>query len=359
MKKLSVRVFAAMLCALAVFTSCLRQTSNISDNVGVGRDTKDSSESPHSTDSENDSDSGNSYTPPPLDNHTDTDSESLDLTSPVSVWELKDGVFTYNIPMPVRDLSDLSDIKSASTALFEDQGNDTTGSWFFGKVERNLETGEVTYVWDRYKSTLDAIDEYGGIYRGSSEEKVCYITFDCGYENGYTGKILDTLEAKNVPAIFFLTGHYMRTEEELVNRMIDEGHLIGNHTVNHKNMTDVSAETFIYEIETFENEFYEKYPNGQPLKYYRPPMGACNEWSLKMADKMDICTVMWSFAYYDYDVENQPEVSVALEKAKKGLHNGCVYLFHTESSTNTAMLGDLIDWIRDQGYEILPICEIK
>ena len=142
-------------------------------------------------------------------------------------------------------------------------------------------------------------------------------------------------------------------------RMIDEGHILGNHTVNHKNMTQVSKETFVDELEGVEDLIKEKFPDAEPLHYWRPPMGACNEWVLKLADKMDYHTVMWSWAYYDYDVNNQPDPADALAKAKNGLHPGVVYLFHTESTTNAAILGDLIDWIRAQGYEILPLCDIN
>ncbi len=356
------RKFTALLVLLCmigslVMTACLREVP-ISENAGVGRETGGSAE----TNAPEESDTV--YSPPPLDNDTETEAtEAPTVTPPAastdSMWSYENGKYTYDIPAPARNLSDLSDINSTPRTLFEDQGDDATGSWYPGSVVRDLVTGEVTYNWDRYQSTKDLIEKYNGIYRGDETEKVCYLTFDSGYELGYTTLLLDTLKEKNCPATFFLVGHYYRTEKELVNRMIDEGHIVGNHTINHYNMTTVSAETFIEEIETVEREIAEMYPNAMQLRYWRPPMGACSEWVLKMADKMGLVTVMWSFAYYDYDPDNQPTYEVALNKAKSGLHNGCVYLFHTESATNAAMLGELIDWIRAQGYEIRPICDIK
>ncbi len=359
MKKNTVLLIFVCVFALVLFGSCLRDTVEISETAGVGRETL-----PSGNETNAPAESDTAYAPPPLDNQTDSETKEPDTThapsaDPSSMWSFSNGKYVYNIPTPVRDLSDLSDINATPRTLFEDQGDDTTGSWYPGSAVRDLVTGEVTYKWDRYKSTLDLIEKYNGIYRGDSEKKVCYLTFDSGYELGYTTLLLDALKEKNCPATFFLVGHYYRTETELVNRMIDEGHIIGNHTINHYNMTTVSAETFISEIEAVEREIREMYPNAMPLRYWRPPMGACNEWVLKMADKMGIVTVMWSFAYYDYDPDNQPTYEAALEKAKKGLHNGAVYLFHTESATNAAIMGELIDWIRAQGYEILPLCDIK
>ena len=363
MKKSLLIIIAAAIAA-STFTSCLRDAGTIDEGDGIGRDSSGGEIStPAQTDDPDESET--LYNPPPVDNQTEDATNEPETDAPIvnvdggKTWSVVNGKYVYNIPAPTRDMSDLSDINSTPRTLFADQGDDATGSWYPGKTVRDLTTGEVTYVWDRYQSTQDLIEKYDGIYRGDEERKVCYLTFDSGYELGYTTKLLDTLKEKNCPATFFLVGHYYRTETELVNRMIDEGHIIGNHTINHYNMTQVSAETFISEIETVEREIAELYPNANGLRYWRPPMGACNEWVLKIADKMGLSTVMWSFAYYDYDVDNQPTVEEALEKAKAGLHNGCVYLFHTESATNAEMMGELIDWIRSQGYEILPICDIK
>ena len=208
-------------------------------------------------------------------------------------------------------------------------------------------------------ATPDFLKNYGACFVGDTTQKVIYLTFDAGYENGCTTQILDVLKKHNVPAAFFLVGNYMQTNPDLVKRMADEGHIVGNHCVNHYDMTAVSVETFVKEVQGLEDYFYTSFPDAKPMLYFRPPSGNCNEWVLKFADLMGYTTVMWSWAYFDYDVNNQPSVSDALQKVKDGLHNGCVYLLHTESQTNADMLGDMIDWVRSQGYEFLPLADIK
>ncbi len=283
-----------------------------------------------------------------------TDNPSVDVTEPSA--SLVDGKYVYAIPEPDRSsLSDLSDVNALSKALFSDAGQST--DWYYGKTERNLTTGEVTYVWDRAKDTLALLDKYDAVYRKNEEEKVVYFTFDCGYENGWTEPILDVLKEKNVPGLFFVVGHYVETAPDIIKRMYDEGHLVGNHTYNHPNMaTDVSTDKFIEEITSLEDALKAKFPDAPPTLYWRPPYGACNEWTLAMAKKLGLTTVLWSWAHYDYVENDQPDVAASLEKAKKGLHNGAVYLFHCVGSTNPAILGDLIDYIRAEGYEIRPMC---
>ena len=211
----------------------------------------------------------------------------------------------------------------------------------------------------RQNKILELIEQYGGIYRGDETRKVCYLTFDCGYEYGITGEMLDTLKEKNVPAIFFVTGQYVREQTDLINRMLDEGHIVGNHMVNHKRSTLLTAQQFVDEMQDLEDLFYANHPNADPMIYYRPPYGNCNEYTFRLADKMGYKTVMWSYTYMDYDTNNQPSYADAMAKVKSGLHPGAVYLFHTESTANKAILGDFIDWARAQGYEFLPVCDIK
>lgn len=271
-------------------------------------------------------------------------------------YTVENGKYVYSIPAPDRSgLSDLSDVNSLSRALFSDSGNAT--SWYPGKTERNLTTGEVTYKWDRAKDTLALLDKYGAIYRRHTDQNVVYFTFDCGYENGWTEPILDVLKEKNVPGMFFLVGHYVDTADTVIRRMIDEGHLLGNHTNNHPDLTTVDAQTFIKELTDLEDKVKAKFPDAPPMRYMRPPEGACNEWSLAMAKKMDYTTVLWSWGHHDWVENDQPDPASALEKAKQGLHPGAVYLFHCVGSTNPAILGDLIDYIRAEGYEIHPLCD--
>lgn len=230
-----------------------------------------------------------------------------------------------------------------------------SGSWYAGAVDRNLETGEVTYLWDRSDSVLSTLDEFGAIYRKNPDEKVCYLTFDCGYENGVTPKILDTLKEKGVKGVFFVTGDYLESSPELVQRMLDEGHIVGTHTMHHKNMAKVSEQEFVDEIMENEQLLKSKIPDAPDMVYYRPPEGAVSEQSLALAQAMGLTTTLWSWTQYDYNPDDQPEPAAALEKAKSGLHDGCVYLLHAVSQTNADILPELIDYIQGQGYEIRRI----
>ncbi len=276
---------------------------------------------------------------------------------PAASYTIENGKYIYHFGTPDRSGYNPSALNAMPKTLFDDCGTDTTGSWFFGKVKRDLATGEVTYVWDRWPNTLASLEKYGAIYRRHTEEKVCYLTFDCGYENGWTAPILDTLKAKNAPGIFFVTGDYVDTAEAELRRMIDEGHLVGNHTENHYNPTTLTAEVFREEIESVENKMKTKLGYDLPMLYWRPPQGATNDYVLAMSEAMGLRTVLWSYAYYDYDPANQMDYATALQRAKEALHPGCVYLLHAVSQTNAEMLGELIDWIRAQGYEIRPLCD--
>ena len=272
------------------------------------------------------------------------------------MWSIVDGKYVFDFPARSNDkLDTVDEMYDMPKTRFDDQPND----WFFGKTERNPETGDVTYLWDRSASTLDTLKKYNAIYRGDTESKVCYLTFDCGYENGTMDSILDTLNEKKVSATFFVNGHYVRSASDKIQRMIDEGHIIGNHALNHYNLTEVSVDTFLEEVQGLEELYYETLPDAPPMLYFRPPSGNCNEWVIKFADKLGYRTVLWSWAYKDFDENDQLDVDEALQKVMKGLHNGSVILLHPESQTNTEMLGQMIDEIRDAGYEILPLCDIE
>lgn len=254
------------------------------------------------------------------------------------------------------NVTDFSFLAGTSTDLFEDATGD--GSWYQGKVRRDLTTGEVTYVWDRYKSTLDLLDKYGGIYRKNTDQKVVYLTFDVGYDNGNLAKILDVLKEKQVYGIFFCTGDVFERESnrELIRRIVDEGHLIGNHSYSHPNMITQTNEQMVSQLVTCENKLKEALGDRYTrMVYYRPPYGASCERDLALAQKMGYQTVFWSFTYKDYDTSAQPDPDTALTTLKTGLHDGCVYLLHTVSETNTKILGDFIDYVRGEGYEIRRI----
>ena len=208
---------------------------------------------------------------------------------------------------------------------------------------------------DLGKVNNELINKYEGISIGNSEFKIIYLTFDQGYEAGYTEKILDVLKENNVSATFFITAHYLNTREELVKRMIDEGHIVGNHTVNHKSMPDISDEEIKEEVLRLHQSIYEKF--GYEMKYIRPPKGEYSERTLSITNSLGYKTVMWSFAYKDWDEKNQN----GEEKAKKiiidNLHNGEVMLLHATSKDNMNVLDYVIKKAREMGYEFKSLDE--
>lgn len=186
-------------------------------------------------------------------------------------------------------------------------------------------------------------------YKGT--EKTIYLTFDEGYENGYTPAILDTLREKNVKAVFFCTMDFVVAEPELVQRIIDEGHVLANHSVRHKSIPSLSVEEQKNEILQLHEYVRENF--GYEMYLFRPPMGHYSEQSLAVTGDIGYTSVLWSFAYYDYDVENQPSHEDALQTMTDRLHVGAIYLLHAVSEANTAVLGDFIDAARAEGYEFL------
>lgn len=256
----------------------------------------------------------------------------------------------------VTDFSFLAD----KTGRFSDvAGGDIYDCWYPGKVTRDLTTGEVTYNWDRAADTLAYLEKYGGIYRGDETSKVCYLTFDCGYEyrtaeypDGVTVAILDVLKEKGVKGTFFVTGDYVESEWQTIQRMLDEGHTVGTHTMHHRHQVELTPEEFVAEIMDNEKLLKSKIPNAPDMIFYRPPEGSANEKTLALAQKMGLTTVFWSATQPDYNTDNQPLPATTLENDKKSLHNGCVYLLHAVSTTNAQILGDLIDYIQGEGYEI-------
>lgn len=201
------------------------------------------------------------------------------------------------------------------------------------------------------------LEEYNGICLGCEDKKYIYLTFDEGYEAGYTEKILDTLKENNVKAAFFITAHYVNTQEELVKRMIDEGHIVGNHTVNHKSMPTLTEEEIKNEVMTLHQGIYEKF--GYEMKYLRAPKGEFSIKTLNVTNSLGYRNVMWSFAYEDWNEEKQPNETKAKEKIINNLHNGEIMLLHGNSKTNTNILGDIIKEARSMGYEFKSLDEFQ
>lgn len=204
---------------------------------------------------------------------------------------------------------------------------------------------------NRPTGALDFNANYGkyGATALREDKKNILLTFDQGYENGYTAQILDTLKEKKVKAVFFLLQDYAERNPELVQRMIDEGHIVGNHSVSHYSMPDLSVEECRQEIEGLQE--YMKQNFGVTMKLFRPPMGEFSEQSLSVTKDCGLSTMLWSFAYADWDVNAQPDPAQAKEKLIGAAHEGAVYLLHSVSQTNAEVLGEVIDGIRDEGFE--------
>jgi len=195
----------------------------------------------------------------------------------------------------------------------------------------------------------------GALFLMPKGEKRVYLTFDEGYENGYTEKILDELKEKDCPAVFFVTYDYVCRNPELVQRMVDEGHVVGNHSMHHPNMTTVDADTAVREIAELHNYVAENF-NFQ-MSLFRPPEGAFSERSLVIAQALGYQTALWSFAYADWNPDNQMDPGQALPKVTGAAHDGAVYLLHAVSETNTKILPDVIDALREAGYTLARLDE--
>ena len=199
-------------------------------------------------------------------------------------------------------------------------------------------------------ATADKLKEYNAYYVGGGQEKVIYLTFDCGYENGNSPAILDALKKHNVHATFFVVGHYLESAPELVKRMVEEGHTVGNHTYHHPDMSKISdKESFRKEMEGVSTLFREI--TGTDISmYYRPPQGKYSTENLQMAKDMGYSTFFWSLAYVDWNVDAQPSHEEAFKKLTGRIHPGAVVLLHNTSKTNGEILDELLTKWEEMGY---------
>ncbi len=199
-------------------------------------------------------------------------------------------------------------------------------------------------------ATADELKKYDTYYIGDTGKKVIYLTFDAGYENGYTAAILDALKKHNVKATFFLVGNYINTSPELVKRMVEEGHNVGNHTYNHPDMSKISSkDSFCKEIESLE-KLYEDTTGQKTTKFYRPPQGKYSTNNLQMAKDMGYKTFFWSLAYVDWYVDKQPTKEEAFKKLLGRIHPGAIVLLHSTSKTNSEILDELLTKWEEMGY---------
>ena len=202
------------------------------------------------------------------------------------------------------------------------------------------------------------LSRYDAAYLGNTAEKVLYLTFDAGYENGATAKILDTLKAHQVPAAFFLVGNYIEKNGDLVRRMAQEGHIVANHTMHHPDMSKLSDKAaFAKELTDLENLYRETTGQEMP-KYYRPPQGLYSEENLAMAKELGYKTVFWSLAYVDWNNDAQPTAQQAFGKLLPRTHDGAVVLLHSTSKTNAEILDELLTRWKDMGYRFGTVEEL-
>lgn len=227
-------------------------------------------------------------------------------------------------------------------------------SWY---VKRNAEHKQP--ILD---TNMQYIEKYDAYYvdksKAESEDKVIYLTFDAGYENGNVERIVNTLIEEKVPAAFFVLDNIIIKNTSLINKMAENNLLVCNHTLKHRDMTKITnIEEFKNELASLESVYKEK-TGREMAKYYRPPEGKFNEENLRFAKELGYKTIFWSFAYADWDNENQPSREYALKKILDNIHNGAVILLHPTSKTNADIMSELITELKKQGYRFGTLDEL-
>lgn len=206
--------------------------------------------------------------------------------------------------------------------------------------------------------TADELKKYNAWYVGDKNKKIIYLTFDCGYENGNTEPILDALKKHNAKATFFVVGHFLESAPDIVKRMEEEGHAVGNHTYHHPDMSSISdLASFQKEIDDVAS-LYQSITGKEMIKYYRPPQGKYSTENLKMAKELGYNTFFWSLAYVDWNVDNQPTKEEAFDKLLTRIHPGAIVLLHSTSKTNEEILDELLTKWEEMGYTFAPLSEL-
>ena len=207
-------------------------------------------------------------------------------------------------------------------------------------------------------ATVEELAQYNAYYLGVTSRKVIYLTFDCGYENGYTASILDTLKKHNAPAAFFVVGNMIESAPDLIRRMVAEGHIVGNHTYHHPDMSSISEQSaFQKELESLEALFQET--TGQTMsKYYRPPQGKYNVENLRQAKALGYKTILWSLAYVYWYVDDQPTPEQAYSKLLPRIHDGAIVLLHSTSRTNAEILDELLTKWEEMGFSFASLDQL-
>ena len=207
-------------------------------------------------------------------------------------------------------------------------------------------------------ATAEELAQYNACYVGDTSKKIIYLTFDCGYENGFTEPILDTLKKHNAPAAFFVVGNMIESAPDIIRRMADEGHIVGNHTYHHPDMSAISAPAaFRQELEELSALYRETVGTDMPM-YYRPPQGKYSLENLKQAHELGYQTVFWSLAYVDWYVDDQPTAEEAYAKQLPRIHDGAIVLLHSTSRTNAEILDDLLTKWEEMGYSFASLKDL-
>lgn len=206
-------------------------------------------------------------------------------------------------------------------------------------------------------ATVDEMKQYDAYYMADGDEKVLYLTFDCGYENGNTEPILDALKAHNAPATFFVVGHMLESAPDIVKRMVADGHTVGNHTYHHPDMSKISDEASFRKEMDDTADLFREVTGTEMAMYYRPPQGKYSISNLQMAKDMGYSTFFWSLAYVDWNTDAQPSHEEAMEKLMGRIHPGAIVLLHSTSQTNGEILDEVLTKWEEMGYTFRPLSD--
>lgn len=282
-------------------------------------------------------------------------------------------IFTLIFTSACSKKDKLEETNANAGATVEDKRNNITAPMTFSVIDpensRGLSTEKKEHSYGVAKNgephdiskTAQKYFESTGYkavcYDTKSTEKVLYLTFDCGWENGCTQKVLDTLKEKKVPAAFFCTLDHIKSSPDLISRMIKEGHIVGNHSAKHPDFSEISRQRMADEILECENYLRENF--GYSSKFFRFPKGSYTENALNLVDSMGMMSVFWSCAYADWDVNDTKGGQYAFDTVTARLHSGAIILLHSVSPDNAEALGNIIDYARNNGYVFKSLNDIK
>lgn len=290
------------------------------------------------------------------DNNNGADNSSSLNSSDTLSDDISDGLSDMD---PNKSDSNSSSYHSSNSSLSSSQpaaarpaGIDTEVLGKLDNTKKGWGQGKNVDEFNRPTGSLQFQNLYGkyDAYFIGEQEKTIYLTFDEGYENGYTSKILDTLKEKEAPAVFFITYDYANRNPDLVRRMIAEGHVVGNHSWSHPSMPTVSVDKAAEEISKLHDYIETNY--GYEMTLFRPPMGEFSERTLAITQQLGYQSIFWSYAYADWDPDKQIGAEQAYEKVTKAEHDGAIYLLHAVSKDNAEILGRVIDDMRNNGYTL-------